>query len=153
MQTILLVEDNLDLRVLLRTVLAYEFPTAALQEAATGRAFLTLLDQQQPRLVVLDVHLPDASGLSLYHLLRLRPNLQEVPVLFVTANPGLVRAAALVGQYACLAKPFDLAVLVTHVRALLAPLDPSKAGGAKDGLIGSACEQSATAHRRGWHGP
>jgi CheY-like chemotaxis protein len=141
MQTIVVVEDNPDLRVLLHTVLSRAFPDGALHEAATGRAFLLLLELHQPDLVLLDVQLPDFSGLSLYQLLRLRPDLQEVPVLFVTANAELVREAALSGPYACLAKPFNIAALVTNAQALLAQRATAQAIGTKDELAEPPCKQ------------
>jgi DNA-binding response OmpR family regulator len=141
MQTIILVEDNLDLRVLLHTVLSRAFPDVALHEAATGRAFLLLLELHQPDLVLLDVQLPDISGLSLYQVLRLRPDLQEAPVLFVTANAELVHKAALSGPYACLAKPFNIAALVTHAQALLSQHATAKALETKDTMVKPSCEQ------------
>jgi DNA-binding response OmpR family regulator len=120
MQMIILVEDDSALRGTLTWLLSDEFPDCTVYPAATGRTFLTLLEQQPPDLVLLDVQLPDVSGLLLYHLLRRRAGLREVPVLFVTANPELVHDAGLRGSYRCLAKPFDAEQLIDQVETLLA---------------------------------
>jgi DNA-binding response OmpR family regulator len=128
MQLILLVEDDPNLRATLTWMLADAFPDCAVQAAATGRTFLALLEQQAPDLVLLDLHLPDTTGLLLYELIRRRAELGAVPVLFVTANPEFVRDARLAGSYGCLAKPFDVAHLVTQVHTLLAR-QPIRYGG------------------------
>ncbi|MDE2103336.1 MAG: response regulator [Patescibacteria group bacterium] len=119
MLTVLLVEDDSDLREIFSVVLSNGLAGCTLCEAATGREVLTLLEEQTPDLMLLDVQLPDFSGISLYNLLRLRPDLREVPVLFVTANPQLVHEAALDGPYACLGKPFSLDMLVERAYDLL----------------------------------
>lgn len=121
MYTIFFVEDDPDVRGVVTFVLADALTRCSIAEAATGLAFMELLQQRTPDLVILDVQLPDASGLSLYNLLRARADLQNVPVLFLTANPQLVRQAALDGHYVCLAKPFRIAQLVAQVQALLGP--------------------------------
>jgi FixJ family two-component response regulator len=66
MHTIFLVEDDPGVRYFVRMLLSAELPDCTVHEAATGRAFFALLEQQNPTLVLLDVQLPDASGLRLY---------------------------------------------------------------------------------------
>jgi DNA-binding response OmpR family regulator len=119
MYNILLVEDDPDLREIMHLVLSNGFMGCTLHEADTGGASFAVVDQRTPDLLLLDVQLPDVSGITLYKLLRLRPDLKDVPVLFVTANPQLVHEAGLAGPHACLAKPFDLSQLVERARALL----------------------------------
>ena len=72
------------------------------------------------RLLVLDVHMPGATGLDVYDIVRDHPAFRDIPVLFVTANPDLaldtVPGAA---PYWVLAKPFDVDELIMRARALL----------------------------------
>jgi DNA-binding response OmpR family regulator len=119
MKTIILVEDDPAIREVLMLALSGSFPDCTVYEAASGVAFLQLVEQRTPDLVLLDVRLPEASGVSLYTILRAHATLHAVPVLFVTANPHRVYEAALVGPHDCLVKPFRLEDLVAHVQIFL----------------------------------
>jgi CheY-like chemotaxis protein len=120
MSTILIVDNDDGIREMMDLVLVDELGNCIIHSAATGCAFLELMKTtKSPDLILLDVRLPDASGVSLYNTLRQNPSMSRVPVLFVTANPELVRQAALDGPYACLPKPFALDHFVNLVRSLL----------------------------------
>ena len=75
--------------------------------ASTGRAALDDIDRLHPDLVLLDVHLPDMTGIEV--LRRLRAGGDDVGVLVVTAarEADTVRAAAAGGAAHYLVKPFD----------------------------------------------
>ncbi|GAA1502358.1 response regulator [Nocardioides humi] len=93
--------------------------------ARTGAEALELAAALQPDLVLLDVHLPDLSGLEV--LERLRGGGRDVAVVMVTAERGAaaVRAALHGGAMQYLVKPFeydDLADRLRRVAATLATL-------------------------------
>jgi PAS domain S-box-containing protein len=91
-------------------------------EAATGEQAVAVARAQDPDLIVLDVNLPDMSGLEVCTLLRADPVTSGVPVLHLTATYATSEtwAAALDhGADAYLTEPVDPAVLVATVRALL----------------------------------
>ena len=75
--------------------------------AATGATALSEIDRLAPDLVLLDVHLPDLSGIEV--LRRLRGAGNDVGVLVVTAarEADTVRAAAAAGAAHYLVKPFE----------------------------------------------
>ncbi|MDT9591545.1 response regulator [Nocardioides zeae] len=75
--------------------------------AATGRAALEEIARLRPDLVLLDVHLPDFSGLEV--LRRLRGAGDATGVIMVTAarEADTVRAAAAAGAAHYLVKPFE----------------------------------------------
>ncbi|WP_210502565.1 response regulator [Nocardioides xinjiangensis] len=75
--------------------------------ASSGRAALDDVARLRPDLVLLDVHLPDISGIDV--LRRLRADGDDVGVLVVTAarEADTVRAAASGGAVHYLVKPFD----------------------------------------------
>lgn len=84
-------------------------------QAATGATALAEIERLSPDLVLLDVHLPDVSGLEV--LRRLRAGGNEVGVVMVTAarEADTVRAAAAGGAAHYLVKPFEFDDLATRL--------------------------------------
>jgi len=90
-------------------------------EAATGEAALQKV-KQKPDLVMLDMKLPDMSGLDVCKRIKQDPATAAIPVLHVTATygDGRQQAAALEGGAdAYLTHPVEPIVLVATIRALL----------------------------------
>jgi signal transduction histidine kinase/CheY-like chemotaxis protein len=75
-----------------------------------------------PDLVLLDVHLPDASGLEFLKLMKANPQTASIPVIMISADamPEQVDAALGAGAYCYLTKPVQLPALLMHVDDLLA---------------------------------
>jgi two-component system OmpR family response regulator len=114
---ILLVEDDEMLADALSRALVQS--AHAVDAAATGEQADTALATQAYDLVILDIGLPDLSGLDV--LRRLRNRRSNVPVLLLTAQDTLadrVRGLDL-GADDYLSQPFDLPELEARVRALL----------------------------------
>lgn len=88
------------------------------QVVRDGQAALKLLEQRLPDLLVLDIMLPGADGLSILRWLRDR---SDVPVIFITARREEVdRIAGLeLGADDYVVKPFSPQELVSRVRAVL----------------------------------
>lgn len=115
-QTILLMEDNPDIMKVNRLALAMH--GYRVLEAASIEQGQALLEQELLDLIILDVLLPDGSGLDFCE--KVREN-SAVPILFLSALceyrdivEGLTRGA---DDY--LPKPYDLEVLLARVDALL----------------------------------
>ncbi len=90
-------------------------------QAATGADALQVA-RQQPDLVLLDVQLPDISGLEICRRLRSDPETQRIPVLQISANFTLTtdRIRGLdAGADGYLASPVEPEELLAHVRMLL----------------------------------
>jgi two-component system OmpR family response regulator len=114
---VLVVDDEPTITDLLSMALRYEgFDVRA---AATGQEAVRAAAQFQPDAVILDVMLPDFSGLEV--LRRVRGSLADVPVLFLTARDAVEdRIAGLTaGGDDYVTKPFSLEELVARLRALL----------------------------------
>jgi DNA-binding response OmpR family regulator len=91
-------------------------------KAASGDAGLEACRAHRPRLVVLDVGLPDIDGLEVCKQLR---RTSQVPVIFLTARDGEVdRVLGLeLGADDYVTKPFSPAELVARVKAVLRRTD------------------------------
>jgi two-component system KDP operon response regulator KdpE len=89
--------------------------------AATGAGVAALATRFEPHLVLLDVGLPDTSGVQVLRNLR-RWN-ARVPVVMVTANrtPEIVRDVLAEGGNGYLLKPFEPNDLIDRVRRALSP--------------------------------
>jgi DNA-binding response OmpR family regulator len=118
-RSVLVVDDDAQLRTLVASALAQ----AGFEpiEAGTGAAALESASRQRPRLVVLDVRLPDLSGYEVCRELRDRLGV-SVPVLFVSGEriESFDRVAGLlVGGDDYLTKPFEVDELVARARRLV----------------------------------
>jgi len=115
---LLVVEDDSDLRRLLRDGLERE--GFAVRTASTGREAVAAgtSDSERPALLIVDIGLPDADGRDVCQALRARGI--DAPVIFLTARDALTdRLAGFnAGGDDYLTKPFDFAELVVRLRAL-----------------------------------
>ena len=118
-RSVLVVDDDAELRTLLASALAQAGFEAL--EAGSGAAALECASRRRPRLVVLDVRLPDLSGYEVCRELRDRLG-SSVPVLFVSGEriESFDRVAGLlVGGDDYLTKPFEVDELVARARRLV----------------------------------
>lgn len=116
--TVLIVDDEDDLRDLVDFSLRQAgYHT---QQAASGAAALAQCKRERPDLVVLDLNLPDVSGVDVCRALRAHPATAELPVIMLTARgaePDRV-AGFEVGADDYVTKPFSVRELVLRVDAL-----------------------------------
>ena len=92
------------------------------QEAATGTDALSMIGDHRPALVLLDVNLPDISGIEVCRRIKCDPELSSTLVLQISAQSISSRdwAHALeTGADAYLTEPVDPPVLLATVKALL----------------------------------
>ena len=113
---VLVVDDEPQIRRLLR--LALEASGCAVTEAETGRLGLEQVAARQPDAILLDLGLPDMSGVDVVRQLR---EWSKVPVLVVTVLAAEAdKIAALdAGADDYLTKPFGTGELAARLRALL----------------------------------
>jgi two-component system, OmpR family, response regulator len=114
---VLVVDDEPSLAELLASVLRYE--GWDIRTAADGTGAVRAAREFQPDAVVLDVMLPDFSGLEV--LRRMRAELPQVCVLFLTARDAVEdRVAGITaGGDDYVTKPFSLEEVLARLRGLL----------------------------------
>jgi two-component system, OmpR family, response regulator len=114
---VLVVDDEAVLAEMVSMALRYEGWNIA--TAADGSAAIAAARAQRPDVVVLDVMLPDMSGLDVLH--KLRDEHPQLPVLLLTAKDAVEdRIAGLTaGGDDYVTKPFSIEEVVLRLRALL----------------------------------
>jgi two-component system phosphate regulon response regulator PhoB len=119
MARILVVEDEADLR----QVLSYNLRDAGHEVvlAAEGRKGIELALEQAPDLVLLDLMLPDVSGLEVCRALKSNERTREIPVVMVTARGEEIdRVVGFeLGADDYVVKPFSVRELLLRLRAVL----------------------------------
>ena len=118
-QQILVVEDEADIRELLRFNLERE--GFGVVEACDGTQGLTLARQHRPDLVLLDVMLPGPDGFEVCRRLGAQAETAHIPVLMLTARGEEVdRVVGLsLGADDYVVKPFSVRELMLRIRAVL----------------------------------
>lgn len=95
------------------------FAGYAVETFSSARQFLASLATKVPRCLVLDVHMPEMTGLQLQEVLATRGCC--VPVVLMTAydTPQIREQARKVGSFGLLLKPFDQEALLRAVRVAI----------------------------------
>jgi len=117
---ILLVDDDNDIRHLFSTCLRHE--GYEVLEAATGRYGLELAQTRYPDLVLLDVGLPDISGVEVCRQIKTDPKLKDVFVAFCSGEATSTEhkvSGLKTGADEYLVKPFGIQELLARVQTLL----------------------------------
>lgn len=116
---ILIIEDNRALVEMLTTFL--EEQRYEVLGVYTGRDGLQQARQEQPDLILLDIHLPDISGYDVAQELRACTRTQHIPIIFLTeARDRVSRLKGLrLGADDYIVKPFDLQELRFRIRNAL----------------------------------
>jgi two-component system phosphate regulon response regulator PhoB len=123
---ILVVDDEPDILELVRFNLTQA--GFAVETAATGEEALAMLRRSRPDLVVLDLMLPDRSGMDVCRDLRGDPALRTLPVIMLTAKSEEVdRIVGFeLGADDYVVKPFSPRELVLRVQAVLRRGSPAE---------------------------
>jgi two-component system, OmpR family, response regulator len=146
---VLVVDDEATLAELVTMALRYE--GWEVRSAGNGMSAVRLAREFRPDVVVLDVMLPDLSGLEV--LRRLRERSPNLPVLFLTAKDAIEdRIAGLTaGGDDYVTKPFSLEEVVLRLRALLRRTQVAEAVASSVLTVGDLTldEDSREVHRAG----
>lgn len=118
-KTVLIVEDNeLNMRLFNDLLEAFGYRTVKTRD---GRQALPLARQHKPDLIVMDIQLPEISGIDVTKMIKAEPELKQIPVLAVTAfamrgDEQKIREG---GCDAYLSKPISVTTFLDTVRRFI----------------------------------
>ena len=139
MNKLLVVEDEVITSDLLRRY--FEIVGYEVLNAQTGREALKLAEEHLPRVIILDIMLPDMDGYDVCRKLRSKEKTKKIPIVFLTQKDD--RRDKLegleLGADDYLAKPFEPRELVARIRSVLkrsaySGLDTDQEIGTQSGL-------------------
>jgi len=116
---VLVVDDNPEIRSLIVATLGNQF--YQLGEAANGQqTFEYLNTHDYPDLIILDLAMPDVSGLDILNQVKEDPDTTHIEIIVLSANADSIAqdSALNMGAHSVIAKPFSPLDLLQRVEAL-----------------------------------
>ena len=119
MKTILLIEDNLEMRE--NTAEILELASYGVVTAKNGKEGIKLAINSHPDLIICDIMMPELDGYGVFHLLSKDNATSSIPFIFLTAKAEKTdfRKGMSMGADDYLTKPFDDLELLTAVEIRL----------------------------------
>ena len=117
---LLYVEDNLaNLKLVERLV--GRRPELRLISAVTGRQGIELAREHMPEVILMDINLPDITGIDVMRVLRKDPATRHIPVIAISANAMArdVEKGREAGFFEYLAKPINVKEFTDTLNAAL----------------------------------
>jgi len=112
--SVLVIEDDFDIRQTLREVLEEEGITVATAE--NGADALNMLRKVRPELILLDLNMPVMDGVEFREAQARDPSLRQIPTVVLSAVDRINERAAEVSPAAAVRKPIRLAELLSVVK-------------------------------------
>jgi two-component system, OmpR family, response regulator MprA len=116
-KSVLVVDDEAAIRGLIADAL--DFDGYTVRTARDGADALEKVARDRPDAIILDLMMPVMDGRSFLSACRRDPRCADIPILVVSAAHDLGAIAPELGARACLAKPFDIDVLLAVVDRLV----------------------------------
>ena len=125
---VLVVDDDPDIVEAVSICFALRWPDAELVDAPDGTTALSTFESEEPDVVILDLGLPDMSGLEVCKTIR---EDSQVPILILTARGGeLNKVQGLeMGADDYITKPFSHLELLARIKAVMRRANAPSPGG------------------------
>ncbi len=119
LQKIMLVEDEPDIQEVARLSLE-SFGNFTVHICGSGKDAIAQAPTIMPDLIMLDVMMPGMDGLTTLKLLRENPQLNNIPVIFMTAKAQANEMKHYIdsGAIGAISKPFDPVKLVAEINEI-----------------------------------
>ena len=119
---ILVVDDEVNIVSLVVDLLQDE--GYSVRSALNGAQALQIIAQQRPALILMDMYMPQMTGMKLLEHLQAQ-GISDIPVILMTASPGTAAKFGASATVDYLAKPFDIEELLQGVSRYVLPPNPA----------------------------
>jgi DNA-binding response OmpR family regulator len=119
MKTILLIEDNTEIRE--NTAEILELSNYKVLTAADGKKGVSLAMEQKPDIIICDIMMPVLDGYGVIHMLQKNPETTNIPFIFLSAKAerAEIRKGMELGADDYITKPFNGTELLSAVESRL----------------------------------
>jgi len=115
--TALVVDDDVCVRSLLSELLSEE--GFDVNQASNGFSGLRMAAETRPRVILLDLVLPEVSGMDVMRELRANQSTRDAAIVVVSGNIEILSARQMADADAVVAKPFDIDGLIGTIHQVL----------------------------------
>jgi DNA-binding response OmpR family regulator len=115
---ILIVEDDLDIRIMMEYILREDYDLVLCED---GRSGIDKAVEERPDLILLDIYMPGISGLEVCKAVRDNSEISSTPVILLTAGAlkEEVSEGYAIGADDYIFKPFEPEELIERIEKLL----------------------------------
>ncbi|MEA3500733.1 MAG: PAS domain S-box protein, partial [Candidatus Marinimicrobia bacterium] len=91
METILAIDDSMSNLMLVEAILKEYLPEVKLLKATSGKEGILIAEKKQPRLIILDILMPNMDGYEVCKILRQNEKTKTIPIIMLTAIEASVQ--------------------------------------------------------------
>jgi CheY-like chemotaxis protein len=114
---VIVADDNPELRRMYTSV--FEMMKYNVLGASDGSEVLTLLESNTPDLMLLDVNMPEYTGLEVLYMVRQDPKFQDTKIILLTGNVTVLdQPETALANLICV-KPINIPDLMTSIKKLM----------------------------------
>jgi len=114
---VIVVDDDADIGLMVKSILTYhKFKVTA---CTSADQMLTLLDNNTPALIIMDMLLSGTDGREICKSLKSADNTKAIPILMISAHPNARETCLAAGADDFLEKPFDMDALLGRSKYLM----------------------------------
>lgn len=105
------------------------------RKSSAGRLAMSMIAHEKPNAVLLDVMMPDISGLEVLRFMKHNANLSDIPVIIVSAKSQYtdIQEGLEAGARVYLTKPVAYPELISAVKNALDNINPNLEGVSEQG--------------------
>ena len=120
---LLIAEDSPVVRERLVALAREHLPAESIATAGNGAEALAVFDRSEPDAVLLDIGLPDMSGLQVLEHIRRHGTSTEVVIFTNSTGPEMAARCHLLGANHFVDKAHDIRPIIESLRTITAPKD------------------------------
>ena len=113
---VLIVDDIAETRENIRKLLQFETDVSVVGVARTGTEAISLSEDLEPHVVLMDINMPDMDGIAATEMIRQQAPWVQIVILSVQGDPNYMRRAMLAGARDFLTKPPTIDELISAIR-------------------------------------